>query len=551
MKKYLIFLFTICGLLFYSCEGMYDNMKEYYGEIVYPAKYDTIAGHIGYERVEIDLMKAGRIPQEQIKMGKAKKTVIEYDDEKIVLDHLVSWVNVTGLTQSKIYRINVYTLDEYDNQSVPQEIALIPFTSVDLGMMAVVAPRIMTSPTSAIIDWPNGFGSVLLDYYGLAYEYTDKDGNVVTGERGSDSRFFVGNLQTGESYTINMKYKIVPKMNSVSILDTLVMERALVVNIPTGATPFSPVERDILVKNGITTFTFDAVSNVTKLVYPIHANSLQDLFYFSNLQELDLTGGSLFEIPTLRYDRNVTKNTVGGGPWLPFLRKVSDITSGDTQALKDLLEAGTLEKVRYIPNSMGLDALLAPYVASGVVELVNLPDEVFIPFEYFLDGLVQDGNWQIDWAYPATDAPAGSDLQNVFKAKVVGQSASFVFALPREYKYNVAEYKYLKMKVYAPAKSEFPGNYSAYQRFWFRFMNNMWSFGGHSDFGQEYWEYGKDDFRIADSDLQKWIDIKIDLSQALNRHTRVIVVNIGGEPWLGDITTNITYYFANCRFAKE
>src|SRR3546814_9061317 len=67
------------------------------------------------------------------------------------------------------------------------------------------------------------------------------------------------------------------------------------------------------------------------------------------------------------------------------------------------------------------------------------------------------------------------------------RDGSFVFALPTEYAYNVEEYKYLKFKVYMPAKSTLAGNYSVYQRLWPRFMNYMWAFSGNSSFGQEYW----------------------------------------------------------------
>src|SRR3546814_4036495 len=89
---------------------MYDTLEEYSGEVVYPAKYDTIVGHIGYERVEIDLMKAGRIPSSEIMMGKAVKTVIEYEDQVITLDSLVSWVNITGLTRSEEHTSELQSL---------------------------------------------------------------------------------------------------------------------------------------------------------------------------------------------------------------------------------------------------------------------------------------------------------------------------------------------------------------------------------------------------------------------------------------------------------
>lgn len=550
MRHQLLILIAAFAGLLASCDGMYDTLEQYSGEVVYPDKYDTIVGHIGFERVEIDLMKAGRIPSDEIVMGKAVKTVIEYEDQVITIDSLVSWVNITGLTEPKLYRFKIYTLDEFDNPSVPQEIALIPYTSTDLEAAPLNTPRVLASPSAAVVDWPNGLSSVL-DYYGLSFSYTDKDGEVREGERGTDSRFFIANLESGEPVTVNMEYKVVPKMNNQPIIDTVILTQPLELNIPTSSTPFIPVQEDILAANGVTEFTADGVASITRLVYPIHTSSLQDVFYFPNLKELDLTGGDLFSLPTLVYDRGGAYSEVGGGDWLPFMRKVSDIPAANTQSLKDLLEAGILEKVRYVPHSMGLDELLAPYVESGIVELVPLPDVAPIPHNFFVDGLVQSGNWKMEITYPAPD-PAGGGMEDVLKVKLLAKNGTFALALPREYRYNVEEYKYLKFKVYAPAKATFGGDYAPYQRLWPRFMNYMWAFKGNSDFGQEYWAPSADDFRIPDADLEKWTDITVDLSEALDKHTRVIVMNIGGEPGTPfDAASNIIYHFADFRLVKE
>src|SRR5690606_27173999 len=116
------------------------------------------------------------------------------------------------------------------------------------------------------------------------------------------------------------------------------------------------------------------------------------------------------------------------------MREVTDISSGDTHALKDLLAAGTLEKVRDIPNLMGLDALLAPYVERGIVERVPLPSEVPIPHKFFVDGLVQTSAWRMDYVYPAPD-PAGAGMQEVLKATLRAHNGSFAFALPTPYRF--------------------------------------------------------------------------------------------------------------------
>jgi len=551
MKKYILFIIVIAvsSMVFYSCQDMNKFTKEYWGEIVYPAKYDTIVGHIGFERVEIDLLKAGRIPSSQINMGKATKTVIEYDDQKITIDSLVSWVNIKGLTQPKIYRFSIYTLDQYGNKSVPEEIPLIPFTSSDLNTLVINSPRVSVSPSSAVVEWPNGLNSLLLNYYGLTYEYTNRDGQVVKGARGADSRFFVANLETGQPATVKMSYKILPLVNNVPILDTLLLNRDLIVNVPTGSGTFSPAEKDILIANGLTTFDFESASKITKLVYPLQANSLQDIFYFSNIQELDLTGGSLFQVNKYTYNRNNAVSTVGGGDFLPFIAKVVNVN--DVQVLKDLLDAGTLKKVRYTPGTMGLDDLLAPYVSSGVVELTSMPDETLIPYYYRVDGNVQTGDFNINVTQNPSDAPAGDGLQYVYKMIPKGKSASFILALPPDYRYNAQVYKYIKFRVYAPSVNDLSGPDRNFNQIWIRLMTSIWgSFPDESNFGQEeYSSPPRPTVTIADSDLQKWTEYSYTTAAMLTRHTRVIVFNIGNES--GNVPSkDLTFFFANIRLSK-
>lgn len=183
--------------------------------------------------------------------------------------------------------------------------------------------------------------------------------------------------------------------------------------------------------------------------------------------------------------------------------------------------------------------------------MVTTPESSLIENEFHLDGVVQDHNWTMDITYPATDAPEGANLKNIYKTVCKARSASFVFALPKEYEFNIKEFKYLKMSVYAPEKSTYKGAYSPFQKLWPRFMNSMWSFGSNSSFGQQYWAI--DPFEIQDNELQKWTEITLDLSSALDKHNRVIVLNIGGEPgidpWAPE--TEIAYYFANLRFSKK
>ncbi|HLS37775.1 MAG TPA: DUF4998 domain-containing protein [Sphingobacterium bovisgrunnientis] len=549
-SKYL-YLIGVLALI-YSCKGMYDNVEPYSDEVVYPAKYDTIVSKIGYERVELDLMKAGRIPSSQISMGKSHKTIIEFDNEKIVIDSLVSWVNVNNLKQSKLYRIRVYTIDEFENKSVPQVIAVIPYTQSDVDNLVVSSPRVLTSPSAAVLDWPTSLTNILLNYRSLEYEYTDKSGTKITGKQVNNPRIFAANLNAGQPLNMLLKYNVIPKVNGVAILDSVQLNTPFTINMPTGSSTFNPAEREILEANGITTFTADAVASYKKLTFPVHTNTLQDLFYFANVEELDLTGGIIFPLKTLHYDRNGIVKTIGGGNYLPFIRKVSPITNPNAQTMVDLLNLGLIKKIKYVPNSLGIDHLLKPFESRGIIEYVTMPSESLIPMNFFLDGKIQDASaWALDLQIPATTYPAGNGIENPFRVTMRGKNGTFVFTLPKEYRFNIPEYRYLKFKVYMPAKSVISGTYDPYQRLWPRIMNYLWAFTSESTFGQEGSSFNANDFRIPDSQLQQWTDVTVDLQSTVNRHNRVIALNIGGEPSLTFTPpTDMVYYFANFRFSK-
>ncbi|MDR2038373.1 MAG: discoidin domain-containing protein [Bacteroidales bacterium] len=231
--KQIFFLIIMILISFASCDGIHDDIKDFAdSETVYSGMYDIAEGKIGLERVEIDLLKAGRIPASQVNLGKAKKTIVEYDNQQIIIDSVCSWVNITGLTQSKIYRFKIFTADEFNNKSVPQEVALIPYTSSDVEILSIASPRIIASPWAATFTYSN-LSSVLLDYYSLSYSYTDKDNNLVEGTRGSDPQFSIENLNAGEPVNVNIKYKVVPIMDTIPILDTVILERNISLTMPT------------------------------------------------------------------------------------------------------------------------------------------------------------------------------------------------------------------------------------------------------------------------------------------------------------------------------
>ena len=74
----------------------------------------------------------------QFDKGSGIKTVVVYDKIRLQksnhYDSLCSYVNITELTEPRIYRFKIYTEDN-SARSIPQEIALVPYTSADVKVL--------------------------------------------------------------------------------------------------------------------------------------------------------------------------------------------------------------------------------------------------------------------------------------------------------------------------------------------------------------------------------------------------------------------------------
>ncbi|MDR1865787.1 MAG: DUF4998 domain-containing protein [Bacteroidales bacterium] len=230
-------LYSLVALIAVSCGKMGDNIYDQVtGERVYPGMFEIAMPRVGFERVEIDLMQAGRIPASLMKLGSAEKTVVEYDNTVIVIDSLCSWVNIIGLTQQKTYRFYVYTMDKYGNKSVKRTTTAVPYLNEDMELLRIPIPtidyRVEGESVSADINWPDGLSSVLMYYIGLNYAYTDREGVYRKGDRAGNPLFTVDNLPKGQDVTINMQYDIVPIIINTAIRDTLPLIRPLVIHTP-------------------------------------------------------------------------------------------------------------------------------------------------------------------------------------------------------------------------------------------------------------------------------------------------------------------------------
>ncbi|MDR2382376.1 MAG: hypothetical protein LBD76_00610 [Prevotellaceae bacterium] len=232
MKRIIYFLLIVAAL--YSCTGQYDNIGLYATEeTVYVGKFgDAPNVRIGYNRVEIDLMN-DRLSPDDIYLGKAKKTVVEYEEtdgvRRVVFDSVCSWVNITGLTTPKTYIFKIYAEDEYGNKSVSVEAMGKPFTDEDLAGYSFPLPNMIPTPTTMDFRWTEetGLSSSLFNFAELNYSYTNRDNKVITGHLTSKDapRFSIVGLVQSDNFPVSVVCRIIPIMESGPILDTVTMER--------------------------------------------------------------------------------------------------------------------------------------------------------------------------------------------------------------------------------------------------------------------------------------------------------------------------------------
>jgi hypothetical protein len=232
MKRILFSLVVLAALA--SCgNDPFQNVGNHVSEeTIYPGKFDFATAKVGFERVEIDLLEAGRIPSSQVNLGKAKKTIVEYDDQVITIDSVCSWVDIRNLTRPKLYRFKIYTADEFGNRSVPVETSATPYFEADLARLVIPEPRVVLTSAGAQVSWPKSLLAVLMDHYGMTYRYTDQDNVIHEGTGGPNSSILIENVETGQTVTIDLVHKIVPKINEQPIFDTVYMPQQVVLVIP-------------------------------------------------------------------------------------------------------------------------------------------------------------------------------------------------------------------------------------------------------------------------------------------------------------------------------
>ena len=187
------------------------------------------------------------------------------------------------------------------------------------------------------------------------------------------------------------------------------------------------------------------------------------------------------------------RSIVGGGKWQEFMILIDKPalikTPESLQTLKDLLDAGQIKHISIFLNRWGLN-LINFWLLILNLELLNFlttiahthsfSDRVFIEPQFYAHGRVQDVRWDMNVSYSGDFLPRPGlkdvskfdskndivngqsidlrldqliqkDGKNIYRCVIVGDRASFFFALPREWRFDNRRYPYLKFKMFIGA----------------------------------------------------------------------------------------------------
>jgi hypothetical protein len=115
---FIIFVAMLVFGLSTSCEKMEDNYARYLEEErIYPPRVKDLRAYEGLKEVSL----AWQNPSGNI----ARKIFIDYGDDSLLFETMVDSVYIDSL-EIKGYTVSVYTMDAFNNRSVPETITIFP-----------------------------------------------------------------------------------------------------------------------------------------------------------------------------------------------------------------------------------------------------------------------------------------------------------------------------------------------------------------------------------------------------------------------------------------
>lgn len=116
--KHIIIMASALLVLLVSCDKMEDNYAMYLEkEIIYPPKVMNLQAYEGLREVSLTWDN----PSGDL----AEKILVEYGEDSLLIESMVDSVHIGDL-EIKGYNVSVYTLDNYNNRSVPESTTIFP-----------------------------------------------------------------------------------------------------------------------------------------------------------------------------------------------------------------------------------------------------------------------------------------------------------------------------------------------------------------------------------------------------------------------------------------
>jgi hypothetical protein len=553
-----------------ACDDMnsiiQDDLDK--GVATYPGKVEYITASPGRNKAMLYwyLNSDSRIDSTVIICSGDKDTIVKKKAPLTTGDYRKDSLEITNLEEG-VYTFRAYTVDKDGQRSIMTE--TLPITV--FGNLAV-----QVLPSRGIASTQMLTGGHLQVTWQDVLE-TDDDGLTPQLQFTVVKHFDYIN-ETEKIDTVDNKTKTT-SLNGLNRLSPFTVKSVYTVGYDTASTAVSTyypsvVEKTILEgePNNFTVLTDEAASTVKKLAYPFTAVggwTLKDLYYFPNLEELDLTRGIPETLPTLTYERNGVTSVVGGGPW-SYLAS-GWISEDETKIIEDLLKSrSALKIVNYRYNSYPrLDAVLQKYPNQIEWKGEAPPDdEIMIPHNLWFDYRVEDNSKgaNVDYNENGDNVPDSiaekftkRALKNVYKVTVTAQNSTIGFSLPEGVQFVFNPHGNLKADVYleTPADTAYswmkPKDVSKYES-WNKIMlsrkNRLVNFPDTSPFNLPSNEATGCTWNV-NTELGTWRDINWGLTGASGDHNRVILIQMGDNgQWILPSGQSLVYYIANLRFTK-
>mgnify|MGYP005770868489 CR=1 FL=1 len=189
MRKYFL-LFGVASLLFgfVACDKMNDVHEKYTHEQIYSGKINNVRSYPGIEKVYLAWdnpadRKSHKIYIEYFAYEDSLETYLNdqvFNGSRITLDSLI----IDSLVYDAAYTFRLYTLDAYDNKSIPVEIMVTPITQAKCD--GLIGPSVDFTYDKAKGDSIVKFkiDNLTNDTYavwagGISYKLTNANGDVL------------------------------------------------------------------------------------------------------------------------------------------------------------------------------------------------------------------------------------------------------------------------------------------------------------------------------------------------------------------------------------